>query len=102
MQCQIDPNELLEMSKALQSDISHSDFSIDKSTYSIEIQRNLNIHQKGVKEQSIPLKIVLFYPRLTVSARNVVFGNAYIGNTKKSTISIRNKTCEFYGVFLNL
>lgn len=73
------------MSKVLENKETDPDFAeiIDKSSHSIKIQRNLNIHQKGVKVQLVTLKVVLFYPKLTVSSHVIVFDNVYIGNKEK-------------------
>lgn len=74
---------------------------VDKRNNCIKIQRNLNIHQKGVTKQLVPIEFAILYPRLALSTHNIHFGNVYIGNTKKSILTLKNETSKSCKSFTN-
>lgn len=64
------------------------DVLVDTDNKSVTVIRNLNIHQKGVTLQVIPLQLTLYYPEIMVEPTTIHFGDVWIGNSSKASFTI--------------
>lgn len=68
----------------------------DKKHMSLTIKKYLTIKQNVMFEKMIPIRFVIYYPKIEVDVTNVNFYMVYIGNIAKCQVILKNRCCKCY------
>ncbi|KAF5296355.1 hypothetical protein FQR65_LT10247 [Abscondita terminalis] len=93
IECVMDSEQVLRYSDMLfntKASIFPEDVDFDDN--SVVIKRNLEIHQDGVASQVLPMEFKIYYPVFEVSDKTITFGIVFIGNTRRSLLTLFNTT----------
>ncbi|XP_044754078.1 uncharacterized protein LOC123313311 isoform X2 [Coccinella septempunctata] len=92
LECSIASSFIEEMANWVYNKIPPEREKVCLETKAVTLCRHLNIHQRGVLEQSVPILCDIYYPKIEVSPPFLKFDHVKIGNTKKLYLHLFNAT----------
>ncbi|XP_045475652.1 uncharacterized protein LOC123681343 isoform X2 [Harmonia axyridis] len=92
LDCLVQPSEIEKMANWVYTKDQPEREKVCKDTKVVTLCRHLNIHQRGVLEQSVPICFDIFFPKIEVNPPFLKFEHVRIGCTKKLFVHLYNMT----------